>query len=261
MTEPDFCENKIGLGIHSIINNRNIYIGSPKYISQILPEIDGLEDNNNYQEMINEGYTSLFIAIDNELIGLISLFDKLQDDIKKVIDLLHKEKFEIHICSGDRYETINHVAKELNIEHFKGSMSSEDKATYIKELKLKNKKVMFLGDGLNDSLALIQSNIGVSVSRGTDLTKDVAMIVLLKAELIHLFIALDLAKTAFRRIKYNFFWAFVYNVVCIPIAAGVLYPFFQIRIPPIVAGLLMSSSSISVVLSSLYLKRYKNKLI
>jgi len=160
------------------------------------------------------------------------------------------------MVTGDNRRTANAVAKTLGIEQVFSEVLPGDKAAKVKELQDRGLSVAMVGDGINDSPALVQADIGIAIGSGTDVAIEAAEVVLLRSDLRDVIVAIDLARTAYRRILINFGWAFLYNLLGIPIAAGVFYPLFHRALPPEVAGLAMALSSVSVVLSSLQLRYY-----
>ncbi len=222
-----------------------------------------LEDNNieiheNIKILINsyemKKYTIIGVSLSQNLLGCILLCDTLRDDAKSSVNKLREDNFKIHIFSGDRKETVIDLGQKLNINEneMKWQLLPEDKLKSIENL-MKNNQVAMVGDGINDAPALAASNLGVAVGSGTQIAKANADIVLMGNKLNGLNYALKLSKKTIGKIRQNLFWAFGYNLIAIPLAAGVLYPKFGILLSPSIAALLMAISSITVVLNALSL--------
>ncbi len=176
----------------------------------------------------------------------------IKQDAKAVIQQLNN--YELHLLTGDNQQTAEKIAAEFNLSNFKAEVLPEDKINYIKALQAKGKKVAMIGDGINDSPALAQADVGIAMGTGTDVAIESADITLLKGDLSRIAKAIELSKNTHKTIQQNLFWAFIYNIIGIPIAAGVLYPLFGFTLNPMIAGAAMAFSSVSVVLNSLRLK-------
>jgi len=161
----------------------------------------------------------------------------------------------IYMLTGDNEETASVIAKKVGIKHFKANVMPADKGNFVKELQQQGKVVAMAGDGINDSHALAQSDVGIAMGSGTDIAIESASITLMNSDLKQISKAIQLSKATMQTIKQNLFWAFIYNVITIPIAAGVLYPMFGFLLNPMIAGAAMSMSSISVLTNSLRLKK------
>ena len=209
------------------------------------------------RSMESEALTVVCVAVNNEFAGILALADTPRDEAKYVISQLISNNIEVWMISGDNTKTAKAIAAQLGISNVIGDVLPGDKASKILELQKKGKKVAMVGDGINDSPALTQADVGIAVAAGTDIALEAANIVLLKNDLRDVLIALELSKKIFRRIQLNFAWAFLYNLIGIPLAAGAFYPLGEVYIPPPIAGLSELLSSVPVVLSSLVLYTYK----
>ena len=239
--------------LHSI--NGEIKVGNLQWLENHNVEIsDEIKNKINLTEM--QQYTIIGVSISTNLIGCIILGDTLRDDAISSIKKLREENLDIYIFSGDRKESVVNLGKKLNCEmnELKWELLPEDKLKNIEKLKNKDdKRVAMVGDGINDAPALAASNLGIAVGSGTQIAKANADLVLMGDKLNGLHYALKLAKKTIRKIKQNLFWAFGYNLIAIPLAAGVLYPKFGILLSPSIAALLMAISSITVVINALSL--------
>jgi len=239
--------------LHSI--NGEIKVGNLQWLENHNVEIsDEIKNKINLTEM--QQYTIIGVSISTNLIGCIILGDTLRDDALSSIKKLREENLDIYIFSGDRKESVVNLGRKLNCEinELKWELLPEDKLKNIEKLKNKDdKRVAMVGDGINDAPALAASNLGIAVGSGTQIAKANADLVLMGDKLNGLHYALKLAKKTIRKIKQNLFWAFGYNLIAIPLAAGVLYPKFGILLSPSIAALLMAISSITVVINALSL--------
>ncbi|MFZ2604060.1 MAG: HAD-IC family P-type ATPase, partial [Candidatus Omnitrophota bacterium] len=188
-----------------------------------------------------------------------ALKDTLKQFSKEAVDALKKSGKEVIMLTGDSRTTAQVIAKELGIDKVLAEISPQDKAQEIKKLQDSMLKVAMVGDGINDAVALAQADIGIAIGAGTDVAIETGDIVLIKDDLRDVVVAMDLSRYCMKKIKQNLFWAFFYNLVGIPIAAGVLYPFTGFLLNPVIAGTAMAFSSVSVVGNSLLMQRYKPK--
>jgi Cu+-exporting ATPase len=245
-----------GKGIRGLVSEKIVYAGNVKLLEEL-----GVEyDKSQIEELTSVGKTPVSLIVNNKLVALIGISDKIKNNSKKAIEELHNLGLEVIMLTGDDYQAAMYIADQLNIDKVIANVLPNEKALKIKEIQddLKSRKVSRLvamvGDGINDAPALAQSDIGIAMSTGTDIAIDSASIVLLNGDISKVFKAIKLSKLTMQIIKQNLFWAFAYNILGIPLAAGLLYPFFGILLNPIFAGLAMAFSSISVVGNSLRLK-------
>ena len=214
-------------------------------------------------ELEEDGKTAMLVGLEDKVIGAIAVADTVKPDSKKAIQQMKKMGIEVWMVTGDNIRTANAIAKEVGIDHVFAQVLPQDKASKVKELQEKGHVVAMVGDGINDSPALAQADIGIAIGAGTDVAIETADMVLMRSELSDVVVAIDLSKKTFNRIRLNFMWAFGYNVAGIPLAAGLFIPLIHYLtgstfvLPPAVAGAAMALSSVSVVTSSLLLKRYK----
>ncbi len=204
-------------------------------------------------EVQSKAHTISYVAQDQNVLGFISFTDKIKASSKKAVERLMSEGVDIIMMTGDNEHTAKAVAEELGIKHFKANCLPEDKLNEVKKLQQQGKIVAMTGDGINDSPALAQSDIGIAMGTGTDVAIESAEITLLKGDILGVAKAKLLSEKLLKNIKENLFFAFIYNVLGIPVAAGLLYPFFGILLSPMIAAAAMSVSSLSVILNSLRL--------
>lgn len=248
-------KNLPGLGIDvTLKNNINIKIGNLNLINKfniIIPK------DNIIQTLSNTGKTPMYVAINNTIAGIIAVSDKIKETSKQAIKKLQKQNIKVIMLTGDNKNTANEIAKKVNINNIISEVLPEDKANEIIKLQNKNEIVAMVGDGINDAPALAQSDLGIAIGSGTDIAIESADIILIKNDLNDVVKAINLSKATIKNIKQNLFWAFAYNTIGIPIAAGILYIFNGPLLNPMFAALAMSFSSVSVVLNALRLKSIK----
>lgn len=217
---------------------------------------DAVQKANDLRE---NGQTVIFIAIDNILAGLISIADPIKSSTKEAIDNLHSLGINVVMLTGDNEITAKAVAKKLSIKQVYSDVLPEDKLSVIKDLQAQGKIVAMAGDGVNDAPALTAANVGIAMGTGTDIAIESAEVTLIKGDLNGIIKAYKLSKGTMKNIRQNLFFAFIYNTAGVPIAAGILYPYFGILLSPIIAAAAMSFSSVSVILNALRLKNIKLK--
>lgn len=245
-------ENISGKGLKGNINGKTIYVGNESLlISNNISIPESLL--RKASEVQSKAHTVSYVAEGNTALGFISFTDKIKESSKMAVRQLLDEGIDIMMMTGDNEHTAKAVADELGIRHFKANCLPEDKLNEVKKLQQQGKIVAMTGDGINDSPALAQANIGIAMGTGTDVAIESAEITLLKGDLSGVSKARRLSDKLLKNIKENLFFAFVYNVLGIPVAAGLLYPFFGILLSPMIAAAAMSFSSLSVILNSLRL--------
>ncbi len=206
------------------------------------------------KNLLNNGNSIIYVANKKEILALIGVNDMIRENAQTVIEELNKNEIETIMLTGDNKETASQIAKKLKITNVIANVTPQEKANVVKSLKKENKFVMMCGDGINDSPALANADIGVSINSGTDIAMDSSDVILTKNNLYSITNLIYISKKTIRNIKQNLFWAFFYNTLMIPIAMGVFRP-FGISINPMIASFAMMFSSFSVILNSLRLKR------
>ena len=249
-------ENVTGKGLKAKLNSIDIFAGNLALMQA--NDIDVSDELLlKYHELENQSKTIIFLASHDSIKGILSLSDKIKDNSKRAIDELHKMGVETYMLTGDNESTALNVAGQVGIDNVRAGVLPENKLSIVKETQANNtKKVLFVGDGINDAPALTQADIGVAMGNGTDIAMESGDIVVMEGDLENVVAAVQFSKKVMRRIKENIFWAFAYNSILIPVAAGVLYPAFGITFKPALAGLAMALSSVTVISLSLMLKRY-----
>jgi Cu+-exporting ATPase len=241
-----------GHGIEISQNGSKVYLGNRKLMADRKIELKIAQDEDI--RLANEGKTPMFIAKDKTLIGIIAVADVLKENSEKAIKQLHELGIKVAMITGDNKRTAKAIAKTVGIDRVLAEVLPEDKSMEVKKLQAEGYNVAMVGDGINDAPALTQSNVGVAIGAGTDVAMESAKIVLMKSDILDVVKAYKLSSSTLRNIKQNLFWAFAYNSTGIPIAAGVLYPFFGFLLSPVIAAAAMAFSSISVVSNALRLK-------
>ena len=245
-----------GKGVTGTVNGKYLALGNKKLMDETHSSVSAkLEENVSIEQ--KAGKTVSFISIDKVAVGYITITDKIKESSKNAMEQLGKQNISIIMLTGDNAGTAKVVADQLHLSGFKADFLPEDKLNEIKRLQAAGKKVAMAGDGINDSPALAQADVGIAMGTGTDVAIESAEITLVKGDLQGIVKAKKLSKAVMRNIYQNLGFAFIYNVLGIPIAAGALYPFFGILLSPMIAALAMSFSSVSVIVNSLRLKSIK----
>lgn len=244
-----------GKGVEAKFGKNNILLGNRMLMEG--KEINYKKIEGKIKKLEKNGKTVMMISLNGEIIGLIAVADTLKEYSKKAIDELHKMGKEVVMITGDNERTGKAIAQQLGIKRVLAEVLPKDKASEIKKLQNEGKKVAMVGDGINDAPAITQADIGIAIGSGTDIAIESGDIVLIKEDLRDVAVTMDLSSYAMKKIRQNLFWAFFYNSIGIPIAAGILYPFTGFLLNPIIAGAAMAFSSVSVVLNSLLMKRYR----
>ena len=242
-----------GHGITATIGKSKYYFGNMKLMKDNRVKVEQI---NKIESLENQGKTVMMLSKNKTLIGAIGVADVIKPTSKQAISLLHKIGVKVYMITGDNKRTANAIAKKVGIDNFFAQVLPEDKAGHVKKLQ-KYGKVAMVGDGINDAPALAQADIGIAMGSGTDVAMETGDIVLMKDDLLDVAKAIKLSKMTMSKIKQNMFWALFYNILGIPVAAGLLYPFTGWLLSPMIAGGAMALSSVSVVSNSLLLKMQK----
>lgn len=253
--KADDFEAVTGKGVKGVVDGKPVALGNAKLLEEL-----GL-DGGHLMEVANsrrdEGETVMFVVLNGAVAGLVSVADPVKETTPAALKALHAAGFRIIMATGDNERTAKAVAGKLGIDEIRADVLPEDKASIIRELQSQGRKVAMAGDGVNDAPALAQADVGIAMGTGADVAIESAGFTLVKGNLDGIVRARRLSQATMRNIKQNLFFALVYNGAGVPVAAGVLYPFFGILIGPIFAAFAMSASSLSVVMNSLRLRREK----
>jgi len=246
-----------GRGIEAKYKDKEILLGNRRLMKDKNLDLKKTEDK--IQKLEDEGKTAMIISLDKEIIGIIAVADTPKEHSREAIDALHKMGKKVVMITGDNERTGKAISNQVGIDRILAEVLPEDKAKEIEKLQEEGKRVAMVGDGINDAPALAQADIGIAIGSGTDIAIESGDIVLIKEDLRDVVTAMDLSRYTMNKIKQNLFWAFIYNSLGIPIAAGILYPFTGFLLNPIIAGTAMAFSSVSVVSNSL-LMRYRPRI-
>jgi len=260
LTTPTDFDAIPGKGLVTKINTNNVIIGNEKLMEENNIAIDLYR--SKFEEFQSKGITTILISLNNEIKGIIGISDKMKDQAPYALEKLKEKGLEIYMITGDNKQTAYSIGKQLNIDedYILAEVLPNDKANKIKELQTGNHKVVgMVGDGINDAPALAQADVGIAIGSGTDIAIETADIVLVRGDLRNVVAAINLSKKTYRKMITNLFWAFIYNLIGIPIAAGILYYATGFFLPPYLAAVFMATSSVSVVTNALFLKRYEPK--
>jgi P-type Cu+ transporter len=246
-------EAQPGLGASGIVLGKQVLVGNRKLLEE--RGVSASELDETVKKQFSFGKTCVYVAVDNEIAGIMVLADGVKDSAREAVSQLRGMKLEVGMITGDRSETAHAIAKELGIDRIMADVLPKEKAAAIKRLQEQGKVVAMVGDGINDAPALSTADIGVAIGAGTDVAMEASDITLMRDDLRLVASSIRLSALTMRVIKQNLFWAFFYNSLGIPIAAGALYPFFGILLNPMFAAAAMAMSSVSVVSNALRLKR------
>ncbi len=244
-----------GHGIEVQLDGKTILLGNFKLMKDRKIDMTVLEESSN--KLASEGKTPMYIAVDGKPAGIIAVADVVKESSAKAIEKLHEMGIQVAMITGDNKRTAEAIAKQVGIDRVLAEVLPQDKANEVKKLQEEGQKVAMVGDGINDAPALAQADIGLAIGSGTDVAMESADIVLMKSDLMDVPTAIQLSKSTIRNIKQNLFWAFAYNSLGIPLAAGLLYAFGGPKLNPMFAAAAMSLSSVSVVSNALRLRRFK----
>lgn len=244
-----------GQGIEAVLDGKTYYIGNRKLCME-----RGMDYSEYEQEALtlaDEGQTPMFVGCDGKVIGIVAVADTLKKTSTEAIRKMKELGIEVHMLTGDNKLTAEYIGKKAGVDHVISEVLPNDKASVVAGLQAEGKCVMMVGDGINDAPALVQANVGVAIGSGSDIALDSGDVVLMKSDLRDVHKAIKLSKATIRNIKQNLFWAFFYNALGLPLAAGVLYGINGMLLSPMIGGFAMSLSSVCVVSNALRLRRMK----
>lgn len=244
-----------GMGILAKINDDEYYLGNHKILTRLKLKNRYQTKEDNYSK---SGCSIIYVVQNKKLIGIIGVKDTVREESKEAIREFMRRGIDVVMLTGDHEGVANQIAKEVGIRHVISDVLSKEKASYIEKLKQDGNRVIMVGDGINDAPALVASSIGISINQGTDVAMDSADVILMNNNLSNIIDFIDISKQSYHIIWQNLFWAFFYNALMIPIAAGLLLP-LGITMNPMVASIAMTISSLTVVMNSLRLRRWKNE--
>lgn len=241
-----------GRGIKAKIENEIYYAGNFAFMEE--NKINAKKED----KLLSQGKTVLYFAKENEYLGSIAVADKIKSSSKKAIEELKNKNINVAMITGDNKLVAKEIAKQVSIENIISEVLPQDKEKEVAKLQKEGKKVAFVGDGINDSPALMRADVGIAIGSGTDIAIESADIILMRESLLDVVTAIDLSNKVIKNIKMNLFWAFFYNSICIPVAAGVLYNVIGLKLNPMIGALAMSFSSVCVVTNALRLRKFKS---
>jgi len=257
LTDPKNFKAISGQGISAQIDGKEVIKGNAKLMKNEKIDVSNLIKQSD--KFAKNGKTPVYVAINGKAVGIIAIADTMKEDAKTAIEQFEKAGIDVYMVTGDNEKTAQAIAKNAGIkqEHVLAEVVPEDKELKVKELKEKELSVAMVGDGINDAPALAAADIGVAMGTGTDIAMETGQVIIMNGEMSGVYNSWKLSKSTMKIIKQNLFWAFAYNVILIPVAAGVLYPFTGILLNPILASAAMALSSVTVVSNSLRLRRTK----
>jgi Cu+-exporting ATPase len=242
-----------GKGVAGMVEKRTVALGNLKLFEELRMAAGELPARA--EALRGDGQTVMLLAIDGRAAGLIGVADPIKDSTADAIRALHEEGVQVIMLTGDNRITAESVARKLGIDRIEAEVLPEQKASIVKQLQAQGRIVAMAGDGINDAPALAQAQVGIAMGTGTDVAMESAGITLVKGDLRGIARALRLSRATMRNIRQNLFFAFIYNALGVPVAAGVLYPFFGLLLSPIIAAAAMSFSSVSVIMNALQLRK------
>ncbi|OGB96415.1 MAG: hypothetical protein A2Z31_08550 [candidate division NC10 bacterium RBG_16_65_8] len=244
-----------GHGVRGRVDGRAVLLGNARFLMGSGIETGGLAAA--VEALAAQGKTSMFVAVDGHAAGVIAVADTLKERAVEAVRALHRLGVDVMMITGDNRRTAAAIAEQAGIDGVLAEVLPEQKAEEIRKLQAAGNVVAMVGDGINDAPALAQANVGIAIGTGTDVAMEASDITLIRGDLTGVVTAIELSKRTLRTIKQNLFWAFIYNILGIPLAAGAFYPFFGLLLDPMVASAAMALSSVSVVSNSLRLRRFR----
>ncbi len=256
LREPTGFESTIGGGVSANLDGKAVRVGKEKFLTDASLTVPD-ELKKQARALQDKAQTTVWVAIDGQAVGVIGIADPIKETTREAVRELHAMNLKIIMCTGDNRRTAESVAHELRIDDFRAEVTPQEKIEIVNALKSQGAIVAMAGDGINDAPALAAADVGIAMGTGTDVAIESAGITLVKGDLMGIAKAIHLSRAVMRNIRQNLFFAFIYNALGVPIAAGVLYPFFGILLSPMIAGAAMSFSSVSVIGNALRLRRQR----
>jgi P-type Cu+ transporter len=255
LSSPENFEALSGRGVRAVIDGEEVLLGNRLLMQDNGIPVEPIE--NKISELENSGKTVMLMAVRKQLTGIIAVADTLKENAAEAVSQLQAMWIETVMITGDNHRTAQAIAQKVGIQKVLAEVLPQDKAAEVRKLQESGRITAMVGDGINDAPALAQADIGIALGSGTDVAVETGDIVLVKDDLRDVVKAIKLSRYTIRKIRQNLFWAFIYNTIGIPIAAGILYPFTGLQLNPIIAAAAMGFSSVSVVSNSLLMNRYR----
>jgi Cu+-exporting ATPase len=252
LASPTTFYSPVGKGALGVVDGRNVVVGNERFLTEHAIPVSALASRAD--ALRADGATAIYVAIDGKAQGLIGVADPIKQTTPNALTELKARGIRVIMLTGDHRATAEAMARKLGISEFKAELLPEDKAAVVTKLRAEGRVVAMAGDGVNDAPALTAADVGIAMATGTDVAMESAGITLLRGDLIGIVRARRLSEATMRNIRQNLFFAFIYNVAGIPIAAGVLYPAFGVLLSPVAAAAAMAASSVSVILNALRLR-------
>lgn len=254
LVRPERFDAVPGRGIEAVVDGHVVLVGNPLLLTDRRVSLDGAESAG--RELAREGKTAMYVVVEGRVAGVLAVADTLKPNSREIVRALRQMGLDVVMLTGDNRATAEAIARQVGIEDYLAEVLPQHKAEEVKKLQGQGRRVAMVGDGINDAPALAQADLGIAIGAGTDVAIESADVVLIGEDLAGILTTIRLSRATMRTIKQNLFWAFVYNIVLIPLAAGALYPFFGILLNPMLAALAMALSSVSVVTNSLRLRLF-----
>ena len=257
MTVPEAneFESLTGLGVVGVVEGTTTLIGNPSLMEKYDVDVRPLQKSG--ERIAEEGKTPLWIAMDGRLAGIVAVEDTIKPGSVEAIRNMHGAGLRVVMLSGDSERTANAIARRVGIDEVIAEVLPAGKVDAVKRLQAEGRVVAMVGDGVNDAPALAQADVGLTMANGADIAMEAGDVTLMRNDLTGVAMAIALSRGTMRVMRQNLFWAFIYNVIGIPLAAGALYPIFGLLLSPVIASAAMALSSFSVVMNSLRLRRLK----
>jgi Cu+-exporting ATPase len=254
--EPKDFQAIAGHGVEATVDSKKVLLGNRRLMEDRRIQLNGLA--GHAERLSNEGKTPMFLALGEKAAGILAVADTLKENSLEAVEALYRMGLEVIMLTGDNQRTAQAIARQIGIRKVLAEVLPEMKAEEVKRLQSEGRKVGMVGDGINDAPALAQANVGIAIGTGTDVAMESADITLIGGDLRAIVTAIALSRATIRNIKQNLFWAFAYNTILIPVAAGALFPFFGILLNPIFAAGAMALSSVTVVSNALRLRKFRS---
>ncbi|GGM21678.1 heavy metal translocating P-type ATPase [Deinococcus aerophilus] len=255
LTATDSSQAVPGFGLDAVVGGMRVQVGADRYMAQL--GLDAASFGTQAAQLGDEGKTPLYVALDGALAAILAVADPIKDGSREAVAALHRQGLKVAMITGDNARTAQAIARQLGIDRVQAEVLPGDKAKAVRALQEGGQKVAFVGDGINDAPALAQADVGLAIGTGTDVAVETADVVLMSGDLRGVPNAVALSRSTLRNIRLNLFWAFAYNVLLIPVAAGVLIPAFGLRLSPVLAAAAMGFSSVFVLTNALRLRGFQ----